>query len=234
MTRRSTTGVSGGRKAFPLDEIDSYSDRWLNRFNLFDDSAPFMQVTDLHTSNGGYSGLTKIISEVPPNDKFFTTRDGAGTTSLSFAEAARWLVHTHAFDVSGIKSGAVGDPRVKGGRGYPIGTGISGPMGIVIVEGKSLAETILLNLFLQDDPQQDVPVWERPPQTATPDREHPVPTGCADLFTWQSRRVRLIADGDRVVDVLLCNGDKVEWKYLLHNDSTTAWRYSAPPDEGCR
>lgn len=215
-------------EGLPLDEIDSYSDRWLNRFNLFDDSAPFMQVTDLHTSNGGYSGLTKIISEVPPNDKFFTTRDGAGTTSLSFAEAARWLVHTHAFDVSGIKSGAVGDPRVKGGRGYPIGTGISGPMGIVIVEGKSLAETILLNLFLQDDPQQDVPVWERPPQTATPDREHPVPTGCADLFTWQSRRVRLIADGDRVVDVLLCNGDKVEWKYLLHNDSTTAWRYSAP------
>ena len=55
-----------------------------------------------------------------------------------------------------------------------------------------------------------------------------MPTGCADLFTWQSRRVRLIADGDRVVDVLLCNGDKVEWKYLLHNDSTTAWRYSAP------
>ena len=72
-------------EGLPLDEIDSYSDRWLNRFNLFDDSAPFMQVTDLHTSNGGYSGLTKIISEVPPNDKFFTTRDGAGTTSLSLS-----------------------------------------------------------------------------------------------------------------------------------------------------
>ena len=215
-------------EGLPLDEINSYLDAWHDRFNLFDDRAPFMQVADLRTAKGKYSGLVKIISEVSPNDKFFTTRDGRGIASLSYAEAARWLVHTHAFDVSGIKSGAVGDPRVKGGRGYPIGTGISGPMGIVIVEGKSLAETILLNLFLQDDPQQDVPVWERPPQTATPDREHPVPTGCADLFTWQSRRVRLIADGNRVVDVLLCNGDKVEWKYLLHNDSTTAWRYSAP------
>ena len=215
-------------EGLPLDEINSYLDAWHDRFNLFDDRAPFMQVADLRTAKGKYSGLVKIISEVSPNDKFFTTRDGRGIASLSYAEAARWLVHTHAFDVSGIKSGAVGDPRVKGGRGYPIGTGISGPMGIVIVEGKSLAETILLNLFLQDDPQQDVPVWERPPQTAAPDREHPVPTGCADLFTWQSRRVRLIADGGRVVDVLLCNGDKVEWKYLLHNDSTTAWRYSAP------
>ena len=145
-------------EGLPLDEINSYLDAWHDRFNLFDDRAPFMQVADLRTAKGKYSGLVKIISEVSPNDKFFTTRDGRGIASLSYAEAARWLVHTHAFDVSGIKSGAVGDPRVKGGRGYPIGTGISGPMGIVIVEGKSLAETILLNLFLQDDPQQDVPV----------------------------------------------------------------------------
>ncbi|KAG9060526.1 Cascade antiviral complex protein [Cutibacterium granulosum] len=216
------------QSGLPLDEIDTYLDRWHDKFNLVDNKTPFMQVADLRTAKGGYSGLTKIISEVPANDRFFTTRDGAGTSSLDFAEAARWLIHAHAFDVSGIKSGAIGDPRVKGGRGYPIGTGISGPMGIVIVEGASLAETLLLNLFLENDPQDDLPVWERPPQVAAPDREHPVPTGCADLFTWQSRRARLITDGNRVVDVLLCNGDKVEWKYLLHNDSMTAWRFSAP------
>lgn len=212
----------------PLEQLDDYLDRWHDRFFLLDDHLPFMQVADLHTSKGGYSGLTKIISEVPPNDKFFTTRDGAGIASLSYAEATRWLIHAHAFDISGIKSGAVGDPRVKGGKGFPIGTGISGPMGIVIVEGTNLAETLLLNLFLEDDPEVDVPVWERPPQSAAPDPEHPVPTGCADLFTWQSRRVRLIAEKDRVVDVLLCNGDKVEWKYLLHKDPSTAWRFSAP------
>lgn len=212
----------------PLHEIDEYLDRWHDRFNLFDDKAPFMQVAGLHTATGKHSGLVKIISEVPANDRLFTTRDGAGIASLGFAEAARWLIHAHAFDVSGNKSGAVGDPRVKKGKGYPIGTGISGAMGIVIVEGASLAETLLLNLFLENDPQDDLPVWERPPQVAAPDREHPVPTGCADLFTWQSRRARLITDGNRVVDVLLCNGDKVEWKYLLHNDSMTAWRFSAP------
>ncbi|WCC79816.1 type I-E CRISPR-associated protein Cse1/CasA [Cutibacterium equinum] len=216
------------KSGLPLQEIDEYLDRCHDRFFLFDDHMPFMQVADLHTAKGGFSGLTKIISEVPANDKFFTTRDGAGIANLSFAEAARWLVHTHAFDVSGIKSGAVGDSRVKGGRGYPIGTGMSGPMGIVIVEGANLSETILLNLFLEDDPTGDVPVWERPSQDAAPDSQHPVPTGCADLFTWQSRRVRLIADGGRVTDVLLCNGDKVEWRDLLHKDSSTAWRFSAP------
>ncbi|MSS46397.1 type I-E CRISPR-associated protein Cse1/CasA [Cutibacterium sp. WCA-380-WT-3A] len=215
-------------EGLPLDEIDSYLDQWHDRFDLFDDRAPFMQVADLHTAKGGFSGLTKIISEVPANDKFFTTRDGAGIASLSFAEAARWLVHAHAFDVSGIKSGAVGDPRVKSGKGFPIGTGVSGPMGIVVVEGANLSETILLNLFLEDDPEGDVPVWERPAQGPAPDAQHPVPTGCADLFTWQSRRARLITDGERVTDVLLCNGDKVEWKDLLHKDSSTAWRFSAP------
>ena len=216
------------QSGLPLNEIDTYLDRCHDRFNLFDNKTPFMQVADLHTATGKHSGLVKIISEVPANDRLFTTRDGAGIASLGFAEAARWLIHAHAFDVSGNKSGAVGDPRVKKGKGYPIGTGISGAMGIVIVEGRSLAETILLNLFLQDDPQEDVPVWERSPQTSAPDRAHPVPTGCADLFTWQSRRIRLIVDGDRIVNVLLCNGDKVEWKYLLHNDSMTAWCFSAP------
>ena len=33
--------------------------------------------------------------------------------SLSYAEAARRLVTIQAYDYSGIKSGAVGDPRVR-------------------------------------------------------------------------------------------------------------------------
>ena len=62
-------------EGLPLDEINSYLDAWHDRFNLFDDRAPFMQVADLRTAKGKYSGLVKIISEVSPNDKFFTTRD---------------------------------------------------------------------------------------------------------------------------------------------------------------
>ncbi|MDN6624206.1 MAG: type I-E CRISPR-associated protein Cse1/CasA [Acidipropionibacterium jensenii] len=212
----------------PIDDIDSYLARHRNRFNLLGAESPFMQVADLHTEKGGTSGLVKIIAEVPAGSRFFTTRDGEGVESLSFGEAARWLIHCHAFDISGIKSGAVGDDRVKGGRGYPIGTGITGNMGLVIAEGSSLRHTLLLNLVLRTDPRNDVPIWEREPQGAGEDWDHPVPNGPADLFTWQSRRIRLLEHAGRIDDVLLCNGDKVEWGSLLGNDPMTGWRFSKP------
>lgn len=214
-------------QALPLDDIDTYLDRCSSRFNLGGET-PFMQVADLHTKTRSTSGLVKLIAEVPPGSKFFTTRDGAGIESLSLSEAARWLIHAHAFDISGIKSGAVGDDRVKGGKGYPIGTGITGNMGLVIAEGKSLLQTLLLNLVLRTNFRDDLPVWEREPQDAGEDWEHPVPTGPVDLFTWQSRRLRLVEHDGRIVEVLLCNGDKVEWGHLLGNDPMTAWRYSKP------
>ena len=55
-------------EGLPLDEINSYLDAWHDRFNLFDDRAPFMQVADLRTAKGKSSGLVKIISEGSPLD----------------------------------------------------------------------------------------------------------------------------------------------------------------------
>lgn len=72
------------------------------------------------------TALSRLVPDVPAGHPFFTTRSGADLKSMTFAEAARWVVHCQAYDPSGIKSGAVGDAQVKGGRGYPIGTGWCG------------------------------------------------------------------------------------------------------------
>ncbi|MFV0429614.1 MAG: type I-E CRISPR-associated protein Cse1/CasA [Arachnia sp.] len=212
----------------PLDEIDSYLDKHRDRFDLLEAHQPFMQVADLHTAKGGTSGLTKLIADVPAGHKFFTTRDGAGIQRLSLAEAARWLVYTHAFDISGIKSGAVGDDRVKRGKGYPIGIGISGWMGLVIAEGATLRETLLLNLVLPTDPTLDSAAWERDPHDAGEDWLHSQPTGTADLYTWQSRRVRLIQAGGQITDALVCNGDALGAQNLQALEPLSGWRYSKP------
>src|SRR5699024_2697574 len=74
------------------------------------------------------------------------------TLPIPPGEAARWLVHCMAFDISGIKSGAVGDPRVKGGKGYPIGIGWSGWLGGLYFEGDTLFQTLMLNTVLSDGP----------------------------------------------------------------------------------
>lgn len=211
----------------PSDAIGAYLDGARDRFDLFGGEAPFFQVAGL--SAGRTSGLAKIVADVPDGQQYFTTRAGRELESLSFAEAARWLVHLQAFDPSGIKTGMLGDPRVKAGKGYPIGTGWAGRCGLVILEGGSLKETLLLNLVLtgvESDALPDLPVWERSPLGPGIERRHPEPLGPADILTWPSRRVRLVRENDRVVDVLLGNGDPIHARNRQGVEPMTAWRRS--------
>lgn len=212
----------------PTQQIDAYLDTWRHRFDLLDDTAPFFQVAGLSASKT--SGLHKLIADVPDGYPYFTTRAGAELESLSFAEAARWLVHAQAYDPSGIKTGAVGDPRVKGGKGYPIGTGWAGKCGLVLLEGNTLKETLLLNLVLgmrESDDDPDLPLWERPPLGPAEERGHTEPLGPADLYTWPSRRMALHTQGDRVVDVQLSNGDRLDPQNRHAVEPMSAWRRSA-------
>ncbi len=222
----------------PLGPVNEYLDEWRHAFDLMHPQRPFLQVAGLRTATGEHSGLERLVADVPNGIPLFTTRAAKGLARIGQAEAARWLVHCQAFDPSGIKSGAVGDDRVKGGKGYPIGTAWAGALGGVIVEGATLRETLLLNLVLatgttHDIPvaRDDLPVWERAPLTAAAERPEGAPvTGQIDLLTWPSRRMRLVADGTDVVGVVLGNGDRL----MGHNqfdEQMTAWRRSEPQEK---
>lgn len=212
---------------FPMDLVAAYCETYRGRFDLLSSETPFFQVADLSTDSGKRSGLRKLIAEIPDGHQFFTTRAGKEIASLSLAEAARWLVHCQAFDPAGIKTGAMGDDRVKGGKGpsfgYPAWTG---NLGLLVVEGDNLFETLMLNLPMPIS-ESDAPVWERPTLTAAADVSHPTPTGPADLFTWPSRRVRLFVSGARVVDVQLSNGDRLGPQNQFVNEPLCAWQHSA-------
>jgi CRISPR system Cascade subunit CasA len=214
----------------PVELIAGYLQDHRARFDLFHPETPFLQVADLHTTSGKTSGMAALIADVPNGRPFFTTRLGSDL-SLSYAEAARWVVHSQAFDISGIKSGAADDKRVKGGKGYPIGVGWSGLLGGVLVEGATLRETLLLNLLASDfagrDPATDQPVWQRAP-LGPAERQDPgaAPTGPVDLYTWQSRRIRLLPAEGRVRDVLLANGDRLTPQNRNDVEPHTGWRRS--------
>ena len=211
----------------------AYLESYRDRFDLRDPERPFFQVAGIHAASGKTSGLESLIVDVPNGDPFFTTRIAQGLESVSWAEAARWLVHVHAFDPSGIRTGAVGDPRVKGGKGYPIGPGWTGQIGVVTVNGESLERTLLLNTVvcekvdgLDVDPAADLPPWEREPDTPAGSLALE-PTGPVSCYTWQTRRV-LLHGGARVTSLFLGNGDKAtpQNRYLV--EPMTAWRYSEP------
>lgn len=222
-------GVLWRRGSFDPEPISRYLDRLADRFDLLHPLAPFYQVAGLATPKGAMTELARLIADVPPGHPYFTTRTGSALDSMSFAEAARWLVHCQAFDPSGIKSGAVGDDRVKGGKGYPIGVAWCGWLGLVIVEGSTLFETLLLNLPIgrrDSNPATDLPVWERPAQGAAIEARHEVPAGPADLLTWQSRRIRIGHDGTHATAVLIANGDALHPRNRFGEEFMTSWRLS--------
>lgn len=217
-----------------LDEVRSYLTAFEDRFDLRGPRAPFFQVADLHTAKDEHSGLEKLIADVPNGQPFFTTRIGRGLERVGWSEAARWLIHVHAFDPSGIRSGAVGDPRVTGGKGYPIGPGWSGQIGGVSLVGSDVRETLLLNLLVPEErgirtSEHDLPPWERLPLgPGVEGSEARPPTGHLDLYTWQSRRVRLVGDDDGVVGVVLAQGDRATPQNRQALEPMTAWRFSEP------
>ena len=228
--------------------VQDYLKKYQDRFNLFDAERPFMQVADLHTSKGEVKPVSRLVLD--SESEYFSMRAEQALTSLSYAEAARYLVTVQAYDYSGIKSGAVGDPRVKGGKGYPLGVGWYGTTGKIIVHGENLIETLLycidyeqlLNVEKVKGKShrialQDKSVWERElPDTAAPRaykggdltkyKDEPAPAvGICEILTWQSRRVRLFPENGRVTGVLVSNGDK--WfDRNTYTDPLTAYRFS--------
>lgn len=219
--------ASGGRDDSVLEYLDQHADR----FDLLHPEQPFMQVADLHTEKGVTFTVERIIPEAESD--YFTMRTGRGRASLGFAEAARWVIYTQSYDYSGIKSGAVGDDRVKNGKGYPIGTGWTGMTGGTTIVGTTLRETLVLNTTgacLRDE--QDRPVWERQPDDAS-ERTVPVPHGPADFATWQSRRIRLFCDEEKVHAVLVSNGDRIpDAGANALGDPMTPYRYSSNKSKG--
>ncbi|MFI7179238.1 type I-E CRISPR-associated protein Cse1/CasA [Streptomyces spororaveus] len=220
----------------PFAAVGPYLDRHRERFDLLHPTQPFLQVAGLRTQKDEVASLNRLVADVPNGDPFFTMRQ-PGVETLPFAEAARWLVHAHAFDTSGIKSGAVGDPRVKGGKGYPQGVGWAGNLGGVFAEGDDLQRTLLLNLVASDASgfivdKNDRPAWRREqcgPQVQSDLASRP--TGPRDLYTWQSRRIRLHHDGNAVHGVVLCYGDPLPVYNSHQREPMSGWRRSIPQEK---
>lgn len=110
---------------FPEESIAAYLERWRERFWLFHDQRPFLQVpagrdgitmenaADMATlekpgkpSAPGVQKASKLngaIFESGNKDNLFNIATGTGKYSISFSEAARWLLHVICFDDGGIK-----------------------------------------------------------------------------------------------------------------------------------
>ena len=230
------------RQGLPTDEILAYLERWRDRFYLFGGRYPFMQGPDLHTPKGTVSGLETLISDFPNRKPFFTVRHGRAIDCISPDEAAIWVIHGQAYDVSGTHSGLADDELMKNGKGYGIGVSWCGQIGAVWLLGASLEETLMLNLVPADSGHLQGPAPGSPEAACTwesseietgvrRDYSHkgnPDPNGIGipRLLTWHSRRIRLAGNRRGVTGVVLAQGDKLGPQQMQRFEPMSLWRYS--------
>jgi CRISPR system Cascade subunit CasA len=220
--------------ALPRDPITRYLDASRDWFQLFHPVAPFMQVAGLEATSGEAKTIAQLIPFAAKgnNAPLFSAARDDDPPSLTCGEAARWLLHVHAWDTAAIKTGAVGDSHVKGGKttGNPVGP--LGQLGVLIPASRTLWHTLLLNLLVLGDetsPADDGPTWEAGPLTAQWQERHP--RGVLDLYTWPGRRIRLVpeqtANGVRVRHAIVAAGDRIaDITTLTRLEPHTAWRRS--------
>ncbi|WP_258037228.1 type I-E CRISPR-associated protein Cse1/CasA [Streptomyces sp. SM14] len=218
--------------------LASYLDEHHGRFDLFDTADPFAQVGDLRTAKGETKGSALLVANAATgnNVPLFSSRSEADTLELTPAEAARWLLHTHCWDTAAIKTGAVGDPKAKAGKTTGNPTGPLGQLGVVMPMGKTVYETLLLNIpFDKAASSSDLPQWRRRSTSgqtqdtlscATPIWQTRTARGLLDLWTWQARRIRLIPQetpsGVRVTQVIVAAGDRLDG--TPQDEPHTTWR----------
>ncbi|MBQ0850341.1 type I-E CRISPR-associated protein Cse1/CasA [Streptomyces sp. BH-SS-21] len=214
--------------------LEAYLDTHRERFDLFDPVQPFGQVGGLRSAKDETKNAALIVATAATgnNVPLFASRTEGDLFSLTPAQAAHWLLHTQCWDTAAIKTGAVGDPKAKAGKTTGNPTGPLGQMGVTLLAGATLFETLLLNLPVGAPPTSaDLPQWRRreptdPRSAGTPRWQERVPDGLLDLWTWQSRRIRLVpknsGEGLRVARVLVAAGDRMP--HAPEIEPHTMWR----------
>lgn len=216
------------------ESVAAYLREHHERFWLRHPATPFFQVADLEPKSGETKDLGAVVADFPANVQAFTQRGPLSLERMTAAEAARWLIHAHAFDPSGIKTPDRRDPRSKGGRVYPLGTGWTGKGELIVAGAKDLASTLALNLIAPDEQRSisrndDLPPWERLHPGPLEEFEAPAePRGFIQTYTWQARRIRLVFRGGDVTRVVLCYGDPLSEQNRQAFDPMMTWRYSKP------
>lgn len=177
------------KSGLPTEQIDAYLTRWRERFWLFHERQPFGQVADYVPKK--WHAWTKLAAEHNANDTrvLFDHVDVRNAGVIPTAKAARWLLAIQTFAL--------------GGGNSDLGYTKHAPSATVVMAlplGRNLADTLLFLLVPQNRfvLAEDIPVWERESESleALEKGGARAASGYADLYTWRSRSIRLLAEAD--------------------------------------
>lgn len=200
----------------PLKPIERYFEEWHDRFWLFDEKYPFYQST---TANGKstYCSTLKMIGtlfESANKKRLFSERQHIKkeNVSITYSEAARWLLHLNCFDDIAIK------PTPK--RPW------TGKLSLIAVKGDNLFETLMLNYNAKHDTEKEIyesyPSWESDNNKNGFNRLIAIPNNQAALLSLQSRRIYLCRENGMVNGYYISGGDYFDEEEVF-DEQMTLW-----------
>lgn len=229
------------KRVFPTI-VQEYLSQWYEQFYLFDANYPFYQVTEEVVAPANISrpkisstsgkNMNRLISESDNKKALFSPKTEANKNKdiLSDDEIARWLITFQGY--SGLS-----DKTIFGKEKYKVSKGWLFDIGGVYLEGKTLYETLLLNLALVH-PREDYrrnrqnPCWENDSDTLIEQYFSGKPVdNLAELYTNWSRAIYI----DPKVDTRKpFSFDLVKLPVINHQDQSlelmTMWRYNEQGD----
>src|SRR5699024_4957047 len=157
--------------------------------------------------------MNGAIVESSNKIQLFSMRTGIEKEVLSYDEAARWLVYLQAFGDTAAKKPS---PKLCW----------VGSLGTVAAKGKSLFETLMLNLtFLKNGMEiwgEAKPAWERAIPSSEKLQELPIPDNQPELLTMQCRRVLLCREHGAVIGYVEAAGEYIH-KESAFSEQMTFW-----------
>jgi len=211
--------LKGGRFG---KEPKAYLKKTRDRFDLLHPTNPFYQIGGLTT--GKMKGETYVQHEPHPinhimigrpsghNPALFDHTTDADRIRIPLAEAARHLVAYQSYHsgfglTSSYKTPL--DDVLRNNKSYtdsPLTRGYC-----IFLRGRNLFETIILNLPAGKIVEGDVPSWELDQKELIEMAVRAASGGLInmgemDLFTWPTRFVRIVSDGEMAAEVFVTNG----------------------------
>ncbi len=211
----------------PEQPIRAYLEQWRERFWLFHPERPFGQVAELtYGTKPTAAKLNGEVSESGNAIRLFSSYAGTEKEQLTYAQAARWLIHLNSADDSAVKPSKEGKAASATGKLESAGTGWFGKIGLTVLKGETLFQTLLFNLVLVHTSElssQQYPLWEREKITLDEAKEIPKLDNLAELYTIPSRKTKLIRDMDKVIGFYAIKGEFFSEEVGLI-EPMTAWR----------
>lgn len=200
---------------FPTEPFERYFSEWYDRFWLFDEKYPFYQSNAVNGKTKEPCEAAKMIGTMFQSGnkiRLFKNRDKDGLT-LTYPEAARWLLNINCFDDIAAKNPTPKRPWV-------------GRLGLIAVKGKSLFETLMLNYYATFDYHNTVyeshPSWEDDNSNPVFNAIIPVPNNQAALLSLISRRIYLCRENGFVNKYYLGGGNYFEEEEVF-SEQMTLW-----------